>query len=256
MLYIIGGIGAAGCLIAIILLLIFHAKDKSKAVPLIMFVMCFLLFIGSGMLHSVGFEIKLPSRDSDSKQGPVDDTNNSSSSTVSESNSDDTLSADGNSKGEDDSEKEDGDKPDVIPDGFLSVGESSELGNWEIVVTDFEITPEIVSSEYTSFSPDDGNQYAVVSVSITNNGKESDRFLPSFALNSDVSATIHYAGEYEFSPTVLLGYDSELHDTYLNPLSTKSGCISFEIPESVVESSESLVITFSQGRDSVTYSLR
>lgn len=138
----------------------------------------------------------------------------------------------------------------------LAIGETATLGDWSIAVTGFNVADSI-SADYSGyFSPDEGNHYGVVSLSITNNGKQSASFLPSFSLSDDVSAEIHFGDGYEFTPTTLLGYSQDLHDSTLNPLSSKDGVVVFELPDSVTSSTEPLSLVFSAGFDSVTFVLR
>lgn len=139
----------------------------------------------------------------------------------------------------------------------LSIGDTVRFGDWIINVTGFEFLSAIQSSEYTSFTPEDGCQYAVVYLTITNDGKEADQFLPSLNITGDVFAKIYYKNEYEYSASNLLGYDKDLHDVYLNPLTSKSGSIAFEVPDLVATGTESLSITFSDGiHDDVSFALR
>lgn len=137
----------------------------------------------------------------------------------------------------------------------LTVGESTELGDWTISVTAFEFLSKISDSLF-SYKPDSGSQYGVVSVSITNNGTTADSFLPSFGFGDDVAAKIIYNGQYEFSSTNLLSYDEDLHDKFLNPLTSASGVIVFELPDSVVNGAESLSIKFASGANTVEFALR
>lgn len=60
MLYITGGVGFVLSILAIILVLIFHKKDKSKLIPVILYCFGLILFLGSGFLHWRGFELHLP----------------------------------------------------------------------------------------------------------------------------------------------------------------------------------------------------
>lgn len=137
----------------------------------------------------------------------------------------------------------------------LAIGDSAVLGDWDIVVSDFYFTDKVENGEFFYYSPEEGSLYAVVSAQVTNNGKESGTFLPSFSTNSDVRADIYYAGEYEYSASLLL-MDEDLHNSILNPLTSKSGIIVFELPEMIKESEETLALTFSAGKDKVTISLR
>ncbi|MBD5099168.1 MAG: DUF4352 domain-containing protein [Clostridiales bacterium] len=139
---------------------------------------------------------------------------------------------------------------------LLTVGDNTILGHWEIAVTDFYYTGRIETSPYTAFTPDEGNQYAVVAARITNNGTESDTFLPSISMTDDVRTAVHYADEYVYSSSYLLGVIEDLHDSSLNPLTSKDGIIAFSVPDVVANSEESLSVTFSAGRDEVTFRLR
>lgn len=139
----------------------------------------------------------------------------------------------------------------------LAVGTEATLGDWNITVTGFEFMESIAGDYYGSFVPSEGNQYAVVSVSIYNAGKSADTFLPSYSFGDDIRAKIIYGDGYEFSATSLLAYDADLHDEYVNPLSSASGIIAFEVPMTVVENAaEPLSILFSAGSTEIEYQLR
>ena len=137
----------------------------------------------------------------------------------------------------------------------LAIGDTAEIGSWSVSVTSFEYSTRI-DNGYSYFSPDDGNQYAVVSMTVTNNGTSSATFWPSFSLGDDISGIVVYDGKYEYSSTQLLAYDDDLHDESMNPLTTASGVIVFEVPETVVNGEGTLTITISAGSDSATFSLR
>lgn len=137
----------------------------------------------------------------------------------------------------------------------LEMGSEAELGDWTISVSGFEFADRI-DNTYSYFEPGDGNKYAVVSVSVANNGTEADSFLPSFGFGDDVGAKILYDGQYQYSSTQLLGYDEDLHDEFLNPLSSATGVIIFEMPEVVASGSEPLQIIFDAGSENVTFDLR
>lgn len=139
----------------------------------------------------------------------------------------------------------------------LAVGDSAALEDWEISVTAWEVVSEIRDSTgFMVFTPEEGNQYIVVSTIVTNNGNTADVFLPSFSMYHDVSAKIYYNHEYEYSATRLLGEKNDLHDSHLNPLTNKSGTIVYDVPPAVTEGTEPLSITFEAGTDSITFKLR
>lgn len=137
----------------------------------------------------------------------------------------------------------------------LAINDSVDLGDWNITVTGFELTTRI-DNGYTYFSPDEGNQYAVVSVSVVNNGKQSASFLPSFSMGDDIRAKVYYNGDYEYSSVQLLAYDKDLHDESMNPLTAKDGVIVFTVPDAVANGEEGLVITFTLGSDNATFDLK
>lgn len=137
----------------------------------------------------------------------------------------------------------------------IPIGQTASLKTWNITITNMQML-DSVDNGFGSFLPEDGNKYMLVTATVENTGKESDTFLPSFGLNDDVSVKVLYGDGYEFSLTQLLGYERDLINSTLNPLSTKEGDMAFELPNTVVESTDSLVIEFSSGNESVQFALR
>ena len=139
----------------------------------------------------------------------------------------------------------------------LEMGNEATLGDWSITVTSIEFRSEVQDSiGFRTFTPDEGNQYAVVSVNVTNNGTSADSFLPSYGFHDDVSASIVYDENYQYSSSLLLAHRDDIHNTTLNPLTSKSGFIAFQLPNSVINSEESLKVIFSAGGDDVKWKLR
>lgn len=133
-----------------------------------------------------------------------------------------------------------------------AIGETCTLDNWEITVSNFEFLPTIENGGYT---PDEGNQYAVVHLTVFNQGKEAESFLPSFSFWVKFSINLIYSDGYEYSPTRLIGYDPDLHSEDINPLSSKDGEIVFEVPQQVIDSTEPLLLEL-DGRNKIYYKLR
>lgn len=137
-----------------------------------------------------------------------------------------------------------------------ALGNSADLKDWSINVTDVKIVDSIAGS-LGSFSPkEEGNTYVQVFVTVKNTGKTADSFLPSFCIGDDVNAKVLYSDGYEFTASNLLGYTNDLHDSTINPLSSKTGEIVYEIPSEVVNSEEPLLLQFSSGNDTVAFNLR
>ncbi|MEZ3494759.1 MAG: DUF4352 domain-containing protein, partial [Lachnospiraceae bacterium] len=110
-----------------------------------------------------------------------------------------------------------------------ALGNSADLKDWSINVTDVKIVDSIAGS-LGSFSPkEEGNTYVQVFVTVENTGKTADSFLPSFCIGDDVNAKVLYSDGYEFTASNLLGYTNDLHDSTINPLSSKTGEIVYEI---------------------------
>ncbi len=137
----------------------------------------------------------------------------------------------------------------------LAIGETGTLDNWSVTVTNFEFL-DSVQNTFGEFTPEAGNKFGLVSLSITNNGKESSTFLPSFGLNNDVQAIIVYGDGYEYSLTNLIGYENSIIDSTVNPLTSKEGAVAFELPQAVVDGTEPLILKITKGSNELNISLR
>lgn len=139
---------------------------------------------------------------------------------------------------------------------IYNIGDVANLGDWEITVTDMKIV-DTISADYGYFEPNDaGNKYVQVFVTVTNNGKQADAFMPSYAYGDDVYAKLLYGDGYEFIATNLLGYGAGMFDSSINPLTQKSGEIVFEIPESVASATDELLVNFNSGNDGISFKVR
>lgn len=137
----------------------------------------------------------------------------------------------------------------------VAMGDTVALGVWEITVESVEVKDKIMAAGgYGSYSPDEGNKYVVVHMTVKNTGKEMDSFLPSISMGSNVWAEVLYQDEYSFSASQLLGESDDLHDSSVNPLSQKTGYIAFEIAEDAANSGE-LELRLTQGENEVRIAL-
>lgn len=130
----------------------------------------------------------------------------------------------------------------------LQIGEEFEIGGANVVVTDFEIIDKITAN-YGAFTPDEGNKYAVVSLYIENEGTSAVDFLPTLALGDDTQAILSFKGNYDYVADYLMGYDEDIHGTKLNPLTSKSGIIAFQVPDVVADSSDRLSLVIKAGSE-------
>lgn len=141
----------------------------------------------------------------------------------------------------------------------ISFGTEAMLNNWAVTVNGVDYVNSIDDGSFRTFTPDEGSKFARVNLTVTNKGSEMDTFFPAYSFYADVDAAIFYGEnrEYEYSPSNLLGYSDDLHDTTLNPLASASGIIVFDIPETVVNDTETpLYFVLSDGADELTFSLR
>lgn len=237
--------GLAGACLAFVLIVLAYLKDRSLVLPYILFFVCIIAFGVSAFLDIKGAESTADEPSAQpSHAASSDDPSEPPSQTDSPASPDLPQSSENPSPAPADNTNS------------LTIGDSTSLGDWDILVTDFYYTDKIETSPYTYFHPDAGNQYAVVAARVTNKGRAANRFLPSVSTASDVRTKIYYANEYEYDSSLLLGVDKDLHDSSLNPLTSKDGIIAFSVPDVVANSDDSLSITFSAGRNEVTFSLR
>lgn len=235
----------AGMLVGLALIFLAYFKDRSIVVPYILF---FVFFAAFGVSAFLGLKSAGSTAENPSAQ--------SSDAVTSDSLPEDSSQANDSPAPTLPQSSESPSSAPASGTNSLSIGDSATLGNWEISVTDFYYADKIETSPYTYFHPDEGNQYAVVTAQVTNNGTQMDTFLPSINIGDDVWANLYYANKYEYSSSVLLGVDKDLHNASINPLISKTGIIAFSVPNVVVNSNDSLSVTFSAGRDEITFSLR
>ncbi|MCH5203097.1 MAG: DUF4352 domain-containing protein [Oscillospiraceae bacterium] len=128
------------------------------------------------------------------------------------------------------------------------IGETVNIDDWEITVNSVEIADKINNKTYgtvtTYFSPEEGSKYVVFSISVKNTGTEVSTFLPSFSVGDTVTTKVEYK-EYSFKSTNLLGHSDDLHMTSLNPLSSKTGIVAFEIADEVINDFDEIRLVFS-----------
>ena len=141
-------------------------------------------------------------------------------------------------------------------DTVYNIGESAAFKDWEITITDMQIV-ESIKSDYLSFSPKESNsKYLQIFVTASNVGKQAEHFLPMFAMGDDIHAKVYFGDGYEFTSTNLMGYENDIHDSTVNPLSSQDGEIIFQIPDSVSESEDELQLHFISGNDIVIFKIR
>ena len=141
----------------------------------------------------------------------------------------------------------------IIAPEFEAIAET--ISTWEITLTDFNFADDVEASWLTSYTPEDGCQFAVANLTVTNMGRTAEIFAPIIAINNDITVKIIY-GEYEYTATYLIGGDENLLNKQFNPLVSVSGIIVFNVPEAVYNSEEPLVLRFAKGNNVVDFPIR
>nr|DAU71636.1 MAG TPA: protein of unknown function (DUF4352) [Caudoviricetes sp.] len=234
-LVIIGFLGFFVCLICLIINLIRRKPKKLCGILLAVFFACFVVGV-------VTLEPADPP-----EQSPVSDTEASETTAEPETMWSTTVAPESTPAPE----------TSVTPEAETeSIAVSQNLGNWIITVSGSTFEDEVSQSLLTSFQPDDGNKYLLVSLSVTNNGTQAAVFLPLFAMSGDISTAVYYNTDYEYKTTNLIGYDKNAINETLNPLTTKDCAIAFEVPAAIEKDDNPLVLRFSENGNTVEFDLR
>lgn len=121
-------------------------------------------------------------------------------------------------------------------------GEKFTLEDWEIVLDSFEFNEKVSDGMFSS-SADEGNKFLVLNYTVTNNGKEAKDFTAMFG---GVKMKAVFKGEYEYDYTITM-IDGDMSSGSIKPLASKTGFVVMEVPDSVAESDESLIVKLEQG---------
>lgn len=129
------------------------------------------------------------------------------------------------------------------------------IGDWTARVTGMEFS-STYSAGFGSYSADEGETFAIVHMTVTNNGTTASTFLTNQSFSSDgIKSKLYYQGKYEFSCANFLTADNDLNLTYVEPLSTKNGDGVFSISDTIAESNEEFSLVLSLGGSTYTFKL-
>lgn len=130
---------------------------------------------------------------------------------------------------------------------YLAVGDACTVGDWEITISSVAMQERVDTSATLYYEADEGNQYIVVGMTLTNNGTKADTAFPMISFGNSLDATLYYQDEYEYSQKYLISLDEDLHDKSVAPLSTASGVLVFSVPDAVATSSDPLILQIDEG---------
>lgn len=136
----------------------------------------------------------------------------------------------------------------------LKIGETVILGDFEITLDNYAVQGELPDKTLI-YIPENGNLYVCPRLTVTNRGTAAQTFWPALSFQTAVRGVILYQDTYEYTPSVLWGYDGDLHDTYLEPQDTAAGILIFSLPKEAADS-DNLVFVLKYGRQTVRFVLK
>lgn len=137
-------------------------------------------------------------------------------------------------------------------------GEMASIGDWNITVNNIEIAEKwyYTDSEYSPYmQSDSGNVYYAVNMTVKNNGKELQTFLPYVAVGKQISSVLVYDNEYEYSCTMTMGAQNCLDNTTLNPLTEVTGTVLFSVPKNL-DLDKDFVLEIKEGQQKILFSIK
>lgn len=142
-------------------------------------------------------------------------------------------------------------EPEKPKEVVYQVGDKFNLGNWEVVLDSFEFNQK-VSDEYFSSSADEGNKFLVLNYTLTNEGTEADNFT---SMIGGVEMKALFKDKYEYTYTITM-IDKDLSKESIKPLSSKTGFVVMEVPDTVANSEDGLILKLEKDKDKATINLR
>ncbi|WP_018751809.1 DUF4352 domain-containing protein [Paenibacillus sanguinis] len=142
-------------------------------------------------------------------------------------------------------------EPEETEEVSLKVGDKFNLSDWEIVLNSFEFNQK-VSDDYFSSSADEGNKLLILNYTVTNQGTEADSFT---AMIGGVEMKALFNDKYEYNYTITM-IDKDLSNETVKPLASKTGFVVMEVPDTVAQSEDGLVLKLAQDEDKATITLR
>ncbi|GAA0135244.1 hypothetical protein YSY43_20840 [Paenibacillus sp. YSY-4.3] len=142
-------------------------------------------------------------------------------------------------------------EPEEPKEVAYKVGDKFKLGDWEVVLDSFEFNQK-VSDEYFSSSADEGNKFLILNYTVTNEGTQADNFT-SMIGGVDMKAIFQDKYEYRYTITMI---DKDLSKESIKPLSSKTGFVVMEVPDTVATSEDSLILKLEEDKDKATINLR
>lgn len=134
-----------------------------------------------------------------------------------------------------------------------SMGKTISISEWEITPNAVEVQDRVQGNYNSYFTPDDGNKYVVVHLTIKNIGTSAKVFLSPVIQTDEVAVKLSYQDKYTFVPSNLLAHPDELHMASLNPLSAKTGIVAFQVADEAAAALPEIKLIISNNQDSFSF---
>ena len=135
---------------------------------------------------------------------------------------------------------------------IFEVGDTAIIGDWEVTVNFVEWTNRVQAGRWY-YNPLDELTFLYVELTVTNLGTSPETFLSRLGRGYEIV----YDDTFTFPHTRLPAYrDSLLEGMLTSPLTSSTGSIVFSIADRAVESDGSLILTFSIGREEISFNVR
>ncbi|MCQ4635448.1 DUF4352 domain-containing protein [Anaerovorax odorimutans] len=154
-------------------------------------------------------------------------------------------------------EKEKSQKDPKPKEKIYKIGEVVSLNDWEFTIESAAVVPS-AEDQFMTYTPDeDTDQFLAAFITIKNNFSEKRIFVPPIVQeNQDTFVTLICKQKYKYSPTLLLGYQEDLNNATLEPLSTKTGALHFSYPKELGDDTSDMSIEFKSGGKSAIVNLQ
>lgn len=129
------------------------------------------------------------------------------------------------------------------------------LDDWKVTVKKMEVKNSIDKGGGFVFKSDKGQTYVCVTMTIKNNGKEAAKLFPRVGMRDTMCTATLFYDDYEYKPTSLIGFDKDLMDKTIQPLTGKTGIVAFQVPKKVAKKKKKLKLRVGSINEAVVCSL-
>lgn len=144
----------------------------------------------------------------------------------------------------------------VAGESQLSVGEAVWIDGWQFVMESYDVVPSFEAGNYR-YDASEGNQLVRCYFHVTNNRDKQMTLLPMmYYIGQDLSVWIRGDGDQTYESTRYLTYSDGLNGSQFEPGEAKSGYIIFDVPSSVVENENGIMVELSLRPQSAVYLLQ